>query len=71
MVWHDCKTDTPKSTGQYILVYRYKKYDYIEWDSAYYVLHDKWYDSREFGSVYWDTMYDLIKWAEVDLSEVE
>lgn len=71
MIWHDCKTDPPKETGLYILVYQYKKYNYIEWDAAYYVLHDKWYDSKEFGLVYSDTMYNLIKWAEVDLSEVE
>ena len=71
MVWHDCKTDPPKKTGLYILAYKRKNQDYIEWNSAYNILHDKWYDSKQFIRSYVDSCYDLIKWTEVDLSEVE
>ena len=69
MVWHDCKTDPPKKDGEYLLIYRY--YDGCNWDSAFYSeLHNRWEDTRERGNIY-DGLYIPLKWAEVDLSEVE
>lgn len=70
MVWHDCKTDPPKETNIYLLAYKIKNSDTITWDSAFYSkLHNRWEDTREWGSIY-DGLYIPLKWAEVDLSEV-
>ena len=71
MVWHDCKTDPPKKNGIYLLVYKIKTNNEINWESAFYSHYDKrWEDVREWGGTY-GNLYIPIKWAEVDLSEVE
>lgn len=77
MVWHDCKTDPPKKSGFYLLVYSYN--DGYGWG--------KTFDRASYSSTFsdwsifelegWITLEDVeqganaIKWAEVDLSEVE
>ena len=69
--WHDCKADPPKESGFYILVYKLNPNNSICWDSAFYSHYDnQWEDAREYGSVY-KGKCEPIKWAEVDLSEVE
>lgn len=71
MVWHDCNTDPPKEAGIYLLAYKIKTNNTICWDTAFYSDYDKrWEDVREWSSVY-DGLYIPLKWAEVDLSEVE
>lgn len=79
MVWHDCKTDPPKKSGFYILVYEYD-------DGCSTVLEKTfdrgWYSERRcewqlFENEIWTNVVNVeqgakaIKWAEVDLSEVE
>ena len=80
MVWHDCKTDPPKKSGFYLLVYEYFKsldgkhgvFNTI-YDRAFYE-KGKW---SLWEKEYWRNLNELfnelseIKWAEVDLSEVE
>ncbi len=77
MVWHDCKSDPPKKSGFYLLVYSYN--DGYGWE--------KTFDRASYSSTFsdwsifefesWTTLEDVeqganaIKWAEVDLSEVE
>lgn len=60
MVWHDCKTDPPKEDKDYIVYYGGRC-----WEQAWYCPED---DS-------WVCIFgeeiEPIKWAEVDLSEVE
>ena len=77
MVWHDCKTDPPKKSGFYLLVYSYN--DVYGWDKTF----DRAFYSTTFSnwSIFelesWMTLENVeqganaIKWAEVDLSEVE
>lgn len=67
--WHDCKADPPKKSGKYLLMYQNKHLDNIEWNSAYYSLNDKWYIDDKYKYVYWEVVYNLIKWAEVELPE--
>ena len=66
MVWHDCKTDPPKKSGFYLLIYNYN--DGYGWE--------KTFDRASYSSTFSDwQIFELeanaIKWAEVDLSEVE
>ena len=64
MVWHDCKTDPPKKDGWYILTIR--SYIGIVWVRAFYDTNwELWMD--DFDEAY----EEPIKWAEVDLSEVD
>ena len=77
MVWHDCKSDPPKKSGFYLLVYSYN--DSYGWEKTF----DRASYSTTFSdwSIFeldgWITLEDVeqganaIKWAEVDLSEVE
>ena len=60
MAWHDCKTDPPKKDGCYIGYYGNKLWGEV-W---YYIKQNLWKDT-------YDTKTFPIKWAEVDLSEVE
>lgn len=75
MVWHDCKTDPPKKNGCYIVCfYNYKKQ--LDWTTASYVtltqrflvVNHQYQEMWTFEDTYDE---DPIKWAEVDLSEVE
>ena len=77
MVWHDCKTDPPKKSGFYLLVYNYN--DGYGWEktfdrAVYSTTFSNW---SIFENEKWTTLEDIeqgakdIKWAEVDLSEVE
>ncbi len=69
MKWHSCKTDPPKSTGIYLLVYRITDTNYIRWDSAMYSAEtDYWKNARDHGFFY-RGMYEPIKWTEVKLDE--
>ena len=71
MKWHDCKTDPPKSTDIYLLVYRITYTNHICWDSAVYSAETGyWEDVRNYGFFY-RGMYEPIKWAEVNLDEDE
>lgn len=77
MVWHDCKTDPPKKSGFYLLVYSYN--DGCGWEKTF----DRACYSSTFSdwSIFelkgWTTLEGVeqgtvpLKWAEVDLSEVE
>lgn len=72
MVWHDCKTDPPKKSGEYILCYDFR--GELDWDRAFYE-EGAWKDEDScilYGIPDW-SYEELIpyKWAEVDLSEVE
>lgn len=74
MVWHNCKTDPPKESGEYLLWYFHLIDD--DWDKAYYNVADhEWLDSRAcipYGNPDWGWSDSIpYKWAEVDLSEVE
>ena len=60
MVWHDCKSDPPKEDGSYIGYYGNKLWGEV-W---YYNKPNLWKDT-------YDSITLPIKWAEVDLSEVE
>lgn len=65
MVWHDCKTDPPKKSGGYLLLYKDDKTNIKKWDKIYYSLgHNRWSDNWGW------TIFKPYKWAEVDLSEV-
>lgn len=72
MVWHDCKTDPPKKDGTYVVAYKLLGtivWDSGEWDSK--ENRFEVYDSR-YGWVDFEEYYSTpIKWAEIDLSEVE
>lgn len=70
MVWHDCKSDPPKKSGQYILVYKIIKENKIYWNSSYYGNDGIWYTSLYCEHTYNRCYCELIKWAEVDLAEV-
>ena len=77
MVWHDCKTDPPKKSGFYLLVYSYN--DGCKWEKTF----DRAIYSYEFHnwSIFENEMWQSLmlieqgavplKWAEVDLSEIE
>lgn len=84
MVWHDCKTDPPKKFGYYLLVYSryhrvYKKqittftgcyYDPDKKDWVEYIKDSEgWYVWEKFSKSWCPLTF--IKWAEVDLPEVE
>lgn len=84
MVWHDCKTDPPKKFEYYLLVYSYYHRVYKEqittFTDCYYDPDKKdwvkrikdsegWYNWERF-STRWCPL-TFIKWAEVDLSEVD
>ena len=80
MIWHDCKTDPPKENGDYLLVYKHdgknKFFKLITTLSKvfYFRANDEWeiYLGNEYRSL--DLIYNVfipIKWAEIDLSEVE
>lgn len=74
MIWHDCKTDPPKKDGRYVLVYKTKIGDYVTagWQDVFYSTTDKrWAKFRNGRLIFNEKEHDLIKWAEVDLSEVE
>lgn len=63
MVWHDCKTDPPKTYGTYIVVFKCNLSG--SWMQG-------WYEPEH--NFWWDYIGEDIepyKWAEVDLSEVE
>ena len=63
MVWHDCKTDPPKTYGTYIVAF--KCCSSSNWTQGwYYPKHNVWWD-------YIGEDIEPYKWAEVDLSEVE
>ena len=59
--WHDCKTDPPKKSGRYILVFfaQYNKY----WQEAYY--------NKDTNEWELDPVIDVryYKWAEIELPE--
>ena len=60
MVWHDCKTDPPKENKDYIVYYGGRC-----WEQAWYrPKDDSWV------CIFGDKI-NPIKWAEVDLSEVD
>lgn len=60
MVWHDCKTDPPKINKDYIVYYGGQC-----WEQA-------WYRPKDDSWVcILGDKISPIKWAEVDLSEVE
>lgn len=72
MVWHNCKTDLPKEDGKYILIYKLKAVNKIEWCPARYNAKFKQWKYMYCPSISYDLRkYDLIKWAEIDLSEIE
>lgn len=60
MVWHDCKTDPPGKDGYYIGYYGNKLWGEV-W---YYFKQSLWKDT-------YDSITFPIKWAEIDLSDVE
>ena len=60
MVWHDCKNDPPGKDGCYIGYYGNKLWGEV-W---YYFKQSLWKDT-------YDSITFPIKWAEVDLPEVE
>lgn len=77
MVWHDCKTDPPRKSGFYLLVYNYN--DGHKWKktfdrASYSTIRSNWLLFEIEG---WTVLENVkqsinaIKWAEVDLSEVE
>lgn len=81
MVWHDCKTDPPKKSGFYLLVYQYDVvFNDISYDCS--IIYDRglfqngkwslWHG--DFWTYVENIEYENIipyKWSEVDLSEVE
>lgn len=81
MVWHDCKTDPPKEEGFYLLEYNYEVgedgifYDFNNiYDRALYK-NNQWslWENQSWvvlKNIEFQNCYPL-KWAEVDLSEVE
>lgn len=77
MVWHDCKIDPPKRSGNYILWYKIiNSLNGIDenWNQSFYNQETKIWISNIYS--FWYEHYeheDLIpyKWAEVDLPEVE
>lgn len=77
MVWHDCKTDPPKKSGFYLLVYSYNDGDGWEQTFDRAVYSNTFSDWSIFENEGWTVLEDIekgakaIKWAEVDLSEVE
>lgn len=74
MIWHDCKTDPPKKDGKYVLVYKTKigSYEKIEWQAVSYSTYSKkWRKSRNNILIFDENEHDLIKWAEVDLSNIK
>ena len=66
--WHDCKTDPPKESGDYLLITRFNEKYY--WDKGYYIKDVNYWETEEFG-IYVDShnINNLIKWAKVDLPE--
>ena len=69
MKWHDCKTEPPKVSGRYVLVYKYKPKNELFWDSACYnEPTNTWGECEVFGIVYKER-YEPIKWAEANLDE--
>lgn len=77
MEWHDCETDPPKKTGFYLLVYKYN--DGYGWKTTFdrAVYFQTFCGWQIFEKDDWTTLENIeqgaipIKWAEVDLSEVE
>lgn len=66
MIWHDCKTDPPKKDGRYILIYKDVLNNKLKWDVIHY-----WSITKEWAEGFFLTFSHPIKWANVDLSEVE
>ena len=72
MVWHDCKTDLPKKDGTYAIAYEIC--GFLVWNSGEWVSEENRFEVYDagFGWVDFKDYYNTpIKWAEVDLSEVE
>lgn len=73
MKWYDCKTDLPKKEGKYIVAY--KTNEIIEWEIGEWSLKRnrfELYDDIFSEKIAFEKLYNTpIKWAEVDLSEVE
>lgn len=72
MIWHDCKTDPPKKDGTYAVAY--KLLGAIVWDSGEWDSKENRFEAYDscYGWVDFEEYYSTpIKWAEVDLSEVE
>ena len=75
--WHDCKTDLPKKSGFYLLVYSYN--DGYGWERTFdrAIYSTEFYNWSIFENERWQSLMFIeqgaipIKWAEVDLSEVE
>ena len=77
IVWHDCKTDPPKKDGEYLLVYKYygemnwiTSFDRVWYSNGWSIIdgYGDWYPIKEAEP---GGTLTPIKWAEVDLSEVE
>lgn len=63
--WHDCKTDPPKKSGEYLVIYKHTNRPGYDFDRNGYSLEGNNWEFNE------DTHYvELISWTEIDLSEI-
>lgn len=77
--WHDCKTDPPKESGKYLLIYMRNILGSSkltkEWNKVFYFkANNEWkmYTGNQYEPL--NILYKNfipIKWTEIDLSEVK
>lgn len=68
--WHDCKTDPPKKSGEYLVIYKYTNRFGYGFDRNGYALEGNATNTGNWEFNEYTHYIELISWAEIDLLEI-